>query len=886
MLHVFVGVLAVVAILGNNNSNSNGKCATILFADAVAPPYPELLETSRKHRKLHESLFPNITYFSLPTLPSGIWEPASDFKKRRRLHREGNYRALASDDKDFDDDEICRYLDTEAECQEMMERFSQMAAKTRSRITGGNSIISGLRTFGAESKNKPYILRTLVIMVAWKEHENRKEWVSRDQVDHVWNGIVTDDAIPTGSIKHYTETQSYGTVEFVADVLDWRVADNTEEYYADGRSAMPRSGDREPDIRTAFHKILEEMDSEDFPWGDYDSDNDGYVDHVQFVHSGYGAELGGTDCYTKAKSDDRIWAHALPEGRGKWTSPKTGIELGGFSVSSVLRDKCGKEVAQLGVTMHEFYHTLGLPDLYDRELPYSGESGKSGLGGLGLFCMMACPFGANNNQMHPGSLSPWSKVEMGFVKEPIEITKSGTYTARPSNGQPDIYAIKKGYQDGEMLLLENRQNIGYDSSLWTGGILIYHIDETEGHNGNKNHGFPGQTDVPEKGQSWPSNGLHYAIALLQADGDYDLENALNNGDRGDFFRKSNQKLGPGNGELVATEEGTYPNTDSYAFGDIQTTGITIDDFRETPDGSGIFTFRVTFADEPISPSAPPTKLPTKRPTKEPTGKPTEVPTQSMTKTPFKSPTKQPSEKPTKSPTKLPTAALTKSPAELPTKAPTEAPTPDSTSFNFEYWTSKPTKVPSKPPITNPPTEAPTSKQTLPFESPMTTPTKVSTEPPTTKPPTVAPTIPIETPFTQSPSSKPPTEAPTTRLTLIDPIDESECSHILHVNITTDGRPEETKWEIVSAITGQYLAGYRSSEDLRPKRSLQTYTEYGWKICSWGSETSFIFRLHDSGFDGLQPPGKYSLSLNEELIASGGPFVDSVTVEFSTTESSD
>ena len=259
--------------------------------------------------------------------------------------------------------------------------------------------------------------------------------------------------------------------------------------------------------------------------------------------------------------EERIWSHALPEGRGKWTSPKTGKELGGFSITSVFNENCNKDIAQIGITLHEFYHTLGLPDLYDKGRPYLGIRG--GLGGLGVFCMMACPFGANNNQMYPGSLSPWSKLDIGFLKEPIEITKSGTYEARPSNDYPDIYAIKSGYPDGEMLLLENRQPTWFDASLWTGGILIYKIDETRTHNGNNKHGFPGQTDAPEPGQSWPSNGLHYPIALLQADGDYDLELARNNGDAGDFFNQPDQVLGPGNGELVATDEGTYPNTDRY-----------------------------------------------------------------------------------------------------------------------------------------------------------------------------------------------------------------------------------------------------------------------------------------------------------------------------------
>jgi len=262
----FVGLfLAIVMIC--SGENSIGKNITVLLADVIAPPYPELLEENRKGH---------------------------------------NNRALTETRKDdFDGDEICRYLDDD-QCEEIEVTFVQMAAKTRARIVGykhnadGDNRMANLRTFSASSNNDQqqqqqqlFTLRTLVILVAWKDQEERREWMTRDQIDHLWNGFGADDAIPTGSIKNYTERQAYGTLNFVADILDWQVTDGTEEYYADKRSGMPKNGDREPHLRTAFHYILNKMDAENFPWGDYDSDNDGYIDHIQFLHSGYGAEVGG-----------------------------------------------------------------------------------------------------------------------------------------------------------------------------------------------------------------------------------------------------------------------------------------------------------------------------------------------------------------------------------------------------------------------------------------------------------------------------------------------------------------------------------------------------------------------------------------------------------------
>jgi len=889
-----VGLFVALATLCNNNSNR----AFIFVVDAMAPPYPKLLEESRKHRELHESLLPNSTYFSLPRLPRGIWEPAADFKKRRKLHMSHINDTDPGDH--VDDDELCRYLDHD-ECEDIFESFRRMGAKTRANIAGrsnGVSLSVGLRTASAESGSiqdtEPYTLRTLVILILWTDQEDRRDWITRDQVDHLWNGAGADDVIPTGSIKNFTERQSYGTVNFVADVIDWQLADNTEAYYADGRSAMPQNGDREPHLRTALQFVLSKMDDDDFPWEDYDSDNDGIIDHVQFLHSGYGAEAGGKDCYTDAPTQERIWAHALPEGRGKWTS-KTGKEIGGFSITSAFNDNCDKNVAQIGITLHEFYHTLGLPDLYDKDRPYLGI--RSGLGGLGVFCMMACPFGANNNQMYPGSLSPWSKLNVGFLKQPIEITESGTYEARPSNDYPDIYSIKSGYTDEEMLLLENRQPTGYDASLWTGGILIYKIDETRNHNGNHKHGFPGQIDAPESGQSWPSNGLHFPIALLQADGNYDLELARNNGDAGDFFNEPNQILGPGNGELVATDEGTYPNTDSYALGDIKTTGITIDNFRENPEGSGVFTFRVTFADEPVQllPTTPPSNLPsnlvteaptenlTNKPSRAPTNTPSDEPTGPLTKPATDLPTKPLTMAPTMVQTTMPTNQLSKSTTNPSAAQPTTDPSKHPTQSPTQVQTKSPSTVPTDLPTTAVPIESPTN-ELVPIEEPTIAPTtQVQNKSPSTVPtdlPTTA--VPTESPTTELVPTEEPTIAPTKARATLAPFDASKCSHIVQVSITTDDHPEETTWEIVSATTGQFLTGYRSSEDLRPQRSLQTYTEYNWKICASGQETSFLFRLYDKGLNGIQPPGKYSLSLDGELIEDGGSFTGASTiVKFST-----
>jgi hypothetical protein len=96
-----------------------------------------------------------------------------------------------------------------------------------------------------------------------------------------------------------------------------------------------------------------------------------------------------------------------------------------------------------------------------------------------------------------------------------------------------------------------------------GGLAIYHIDENVPFERVNSQGYPGQ-------YGWPGNGNHYYIALLQADGLYDLDKGINRGDYGDLFRDGGV-LGPS-----VSSYGPYPNTDSYAYGKgVRRTGITI-----------------------------------------------------------------------------------------------------------------------------------------------------------------------------------------------------------------------------------------------------------------------------------------------------------------------
>jgi len=247
----------------------------------------------------------------------------------------------------------------------------------------------------------------------------------------------------------------------------------------------------------------------------------------------------------------------------------------------------------MGVMTHEWIHTFGM-----REAPMDTYDTSTGaIGGLGAFDIMASPAGFSNNIAEPGSLSPFSKDNVGWL-EYIDITADGTYMIRPSNKFPDIYRIKERFPEGEYLVIENRQPSSFDRRLYggQGGLLIYYTDMNVVRFGTKD--FPGQ-------QGWPGNGNHYKFALLPTDGQYDLEQGNNIGDEGDLWVPG-MTLGPKEGN-------NSPNTDTYRNG---STGFYITDIKAL--GNGNMSFQVlgfSPVTEPIP--AAPVEQPVQKPVEQP-----------------------------------------------------------------------------------------------------------------------------------------------------------------------------------------------------------------------------------------------------------------------------
>jgi M6 family metalloprotease-like protein len=393
----------------------------------------------------------------------------------------------------------------------------------------------------------------VVILMRFSNHAERT-LPSPADYDRIFNAPGGDPVLaPTGSVRDFYLENSYGAMSLRSTVFAWVTLPNTETYYADEQSG------RSARIKEAIRDALDLADAQ-IDFGRFDANSDGYVDAITFIHSGYAAEALGT-AIDGSEISDRIWSHrwTIPA----WTSGE-GIKVSNYHINPGLWGISGSSPTRIGVVCHETGHFFGLPDLYDTE----GDGN-----GVGSYDLMGNAWGFTGDQRHPPHFGAWSKVFLGWVT-PTIVATPGTYVAPQVETSPTVFRIDLGYPSGEYLLIENREPTGFESTLPQGGLAIWHIDESRPSNDDE--GYPGQ-------RGWPENDRHYRVALLQADGYYDLEQPWGNrGDAWDLFHGADVS------ELSML---TSPNTDAYQGGKVILTGNRIHDVSEAGESMS-FTFSV------------------------------------------------------------------------------------------------------------------------------------------------------------------------------------------------------------------------------------------------------------------------------------------------------
>lgn len=378
-------------------------------------------------------------------------------------------------------------------------------------------------------------LPNLVVLLRFSDHASRTV-PSTGDIDVLMNAPGGDPTLaPSGSVRDIFLENSYGQLTLNSTVAYWVTLPNTEAYYANGNSGLTTR------THEALRSALDTLNADpNINFTDFDSDSDGKIDAITFLHSGYAAEFGGTSA-DGANFTDRMWSHKWGISGG-WTSAE-GVSVSNYHISPAIWGTSGNTIGRIGVICHETGHFLGLPDLYDGN--DSDGDGRSG-SGIGSYGLMANSWGFDGSQYNPPHMSVWSKAQLGWMN-PTVIDSPGTYTLTQAETSASSYRINLGYSIGEYLLIENRQPVGSDRTMPQGGLTIFHIDESVGYT---TEGYLGQI-------GWPTNGNHYRVALLQADGAYDLERGADRGDRNDVYHA---------GGVSEINPSTTPSTNGYQGG--------------------------------------------------------------------------------------------------------------------------------------------------------------------------------------------------------------------------------------------------------------------------------------------------------------------------------
>jgi immune inhibitor A len=224
------------------------------------------------------------------------------------------------------------------------------------------------------------------------------------------------------TMRNYFDEVSDGKVQFDGGsegVTAWLKLPHSEAYYGASACDKGEAGDiadmqglpSNPEFgfgpRQLVKDVITQINIADpaFPWADYDTDGDGFVDHLVFFHAGKDKSAGGGQQEWQA-----LWAHRssvditdpgnVADNGGTPGNPADDIKVAGYTLQY--------EDVETGVLVHEFSHDLGLPDLYD-----TSRLGESNTDAWDLMSL-----GSNTGKLigtHPTNLSAWSKFALGWA---------------------------------------------------------------------------------------------------------------------------------------------------------------------------------------------------------------------------------------------------------------------------------------------------------------------------------------------------------------------------------------------------------------------------------------------------------------------------------------
>jgi len=288
------------------------------------------------------------------------------------------------------------------------------------------------------------------------EHYNKMLFSDEGITERVRTDLTGPDGEPGFDISGYTmknmyEEMSRGAYTVHGAATPWVTVPHSEAYYGATVCHLNEEGEYEagpmqdqqgyPSNKLGPGQLPIDAVAAlaaaqpDFPWADYDIEDqgdrdgdgdvnepDGVIDHVVLVHAGEDKSGGGGTEGTYA-----IWAHSSSVVGGA-KIPGTDLQLSNYIVQP--------EDSGVGVFAHEYGHDLGLPDLYDTSNAASSD--------VDFWDLMSS--GSHSGpifQSMPTHMGLWDKWVLGWADPKVvnpgddETSIKVGQTSRPAKGTED-----------------------------------------------------------------------------------------------------------------------------------------------------------------------------------------------------------------------------------------------------------------------------------------------------------------------------------------------------------------------------------------------------------------------------------------------------------------
>ncbi|NLO18367.1 MAG: M6 family metalloprotease domain-containing protein [Ignavibacteria bacterium] len=304
-------------------------------------------------------------------------------------------------------------------------------------------------------------VNNLVIFVTFFDQEEYTDDIS------IYEKMFNDEEL--ASVKTFYRAASYNTMEVEThfcpeaegNVVSVQLMQE-KGYYMPYHSVsnpigFPNDNDRRMREKEMLDYVISVASEEYTGDVDFDSDNDNTIDNIVFMIQGPAHPNTGV-----------LWPH-----RSWYSGTRTFKGKKVLDYNVMLSNMAKSPTEGVGTLCHEFFHSLGAPDLYH----YSYD-GYELTGKWDLMELTATP---------PQFMCNLLKYQYtDWVKELPEITQEGEYSlnlaSHPTN---NIYKVKIPGASSEFLTLEYRKKEGmFDISIPGSGLLVYRINDKQWKVGN------------------------------------------------------------------------------------------------------------------------------------------------------------------------------------------------------------------------------------------------------------------------------------------------------------------------------------------------------------------------------------------------------------------